>query len=494
MNSQAFALELRPPRGPIRPKYELFRWLGEPGWPQNYQECWTIGDVGTGKTSALIDAVFFSLYFYPGARVAVLRSTLTELQAALIPDLQQRLRPLFESGFLEYIRDLNILRAANGSEAHFFGLDTADNKLWGQQWFRAFVDQAERVRPDMLDLLHTRVRQQVKHKDTGRLGATYIKLTANWDRGRDWVYKRVEEGARPLDKNGDIVEKVIKRTVAGKTFESRIIAIHSRTIENEELTEDYYKHLVLAGKLAERAVRGGYDRGDDDHLVFIEYGFDHVTDAVFDVADRPIYVGVDHGLYHPTVFVFFVRDETGTYFPIREYVRRNAPVDHNAEVLVDIIYDLASRGAARFHIYADPSMWRRNAMDAEQSSVAAVYEEAIASINREVDVYLSPAFGRNSELRGVPGVQGSKGTIEFGISVIKSLLRQKKLLVNPKLTPRVDEVLAELTHDDIQRDAMTKVDVFDAMRYALSNARMYDDVDGAIDWAIKARPFTIRRG
>jgi hypothetical protein len=203
---------------------------------------------------------------------------------------------------------------------------------------------------------------------------------------------------------------------------------------------------------------------------------------------------VDHGLYHPTVFVFFVRDETGTYFPIREYVRRNAPADHNAEVLVDIIYDLASRGAARFHIYADPSMWRRNAMDAEQSSVSAVYEEAIASINREVDVYLSPAFGRNSELRGVPGVQGSKGTIEFGISVIKSLLRQKKLLVNPKLTPRVDEVLAELTHDDIQRDAMTKVDVFDAMRYALSNARMYDDVDEAIDWAIKARPFTIRRG
>ena len=129
MSSQAFALELRPPRGPIRPKYELFRWLGEPGWPQNYQECWTIGDVGTGKTSALIDAVFFSLYFYPGARVAVLRSTLTELQAALIPDLQQRLRPLFESGFLEYIRDLNILRAANGSEAHFFGLDTADNKI-----------------------------------------------------------------------------------------------------------------------------------------------------------------------------------------------------------------------------------------------------------------------------------------------------------------------------------------------------------------------------
>jgi len=447
----------------------------------------------THNTSALIDAMFFSLYFYPRCRVAVLRSTFTELNSSLIPDIQARLRPLFEEGFLEYIRDLGVIRAANGSEAHLFGIDTADNKLWGQQWFRAFVDQGERVRQDMLDLLHTRVRQQVRHKDTNELGTTYIKLTANWDRGRDWVYKRVEEGARALDKKGDLVEKVVRRTVAGRTYESRILAIHSRTTENEELTEDYFKHLILAGKLAERAVRGGYTRGDDDYLVFVEYSNDHITDIYPDLAERPVYVGLDHGVHHPTVALFFVRDWDGVYYPVREYVRRNAPASHNAEAVADIIYDLASRGATSFHVYADPAMWQRNAMDANLSSVASVYEEVLHTL--EVPVYFSPAFGRRKVVRdlAVGGTTTSTATIEYGISVIKELLRRKKLLVNPRLTPKVDEVLTELTYPDIQGDAMTKVDVFDAMRYALTNARMYDEDDGSLEEAVRPRPFTIRR-
>lgn len=487
------AAELRPPKGPIKAKYELFRYIGEPGWPKAYQEVWAIGDVGTGKTSALIDAMFFSLYFYPRSRVAVLRSTFTELNSSLIPDIQARLRPLFEAGFLEYIRDLGVIRAANGSEAHLFGIDTADNKLWGQQWFRAFVDQGERVRQDMLDLLHTRVRQQVRHKDTNELGTTYIKLTANWDRGRDWVYKRVEEGARALDKKGDLVEKVVRRTVAGRTYESRILAIHSRTTENEELTEDYFKHLILAGKLAERAVRGGYTRGDDDYLVFVEYSNDHITDIYPDLAERPVYVGLDHGVHHPTVALFFVRDWDGVYYPVREYVRRNAPASHNAEAVADIIYDLAARGATSFHVYADPAMWQRNALDANLSSVASVYEEVLHTL--EVPVYFSPAFGRRKVVRDLSlgGTTTSTATIEYGISVIKELLRRKKLLVNPKLAPKVDEVLTELTYPDIQSDAMTRVDVFDAMRYALTNARMYDEDDGSFEESVRPKPFTIRR-
>lgn len=493
MSYQAYAIELKPPKGPIRAKYELFRWLGEPGWPRKYQEIWTIGDVGTGKTSALIDSAFFSMYYYPRSRIAIVRSTLVELLGSTLPDIRSRLAPLFESGFLKYLRDLNVIVAENGSEAHLFGLDTADNKLWGQQWFRAFVDQGERVRPDMLDLLHTRVRQQVKHKDTGELGATYIKLTANWDRGRDWVYKRVEEGATKLDPNGDVVEKIIKRTVAGRSYESAILAIHSRTYENEELTEDYFKHLILAGKLAERAMRGGYDRGADDHLVFIEYSNDHVTDIHPDVSERPIYIGLDHGVHHPTVAVFIVRTWDGKYIPVREYVRRNAPVAHNAEAIADIIYDLAGKGAIAFHVYADPAMWARNAMDSSLSSVASVYEEVFASLT-DVPVYLSPAFGRRSAMRNLPlGQQASTGVIEYGISVIKDLLRKKLLLINPRLTPKVDEMLAEITYPDIHGDAMTKVDVFDAMRYALSNARVYDEGDEASDDFIQSRPFTIRR-
>ena len=468
-------LKLSAPRGPVRAKYELFRWLGEPGWPRNYQEIWAIGDVGTGKTSALIDSIFYSIYYYPGARVCVVRSTLVELQSSLVPDMQKRLAPLFENEFLDYIRDMGVIRAANGSEIHLFGLDTADNKLWGQQWFRAFVDQGERVKPNMLDLLHTRVRLQVWHKDTRELGTTYIKITANWDRGRDWVYKRVVDGSRALDRNGDVLEKVKSDSVAGRKVESRILAIFSRTEENEELSEDYFRHLILAGKVGSRAVRGGYDKGDDEGLVFVEYSNRNVIDFQPDINDRPIYVGLDHGVHHPTVALFFVKDGN-RYIAIREYIRRNASAYQNAEAVAEIIYSLWEQGASRFFVYADPSMWARNAMDAELSSVASVYERSFSEMG--IPVYFSPAFGRRKTLPNLPRASSQGASIEFGIGVIKQLLREGRLYINPRLTPRLDEMLAEITYDDIHGDTMTKVDVFDAARYALMNARLSVDGDG----------------
>lgn len=491
MSGQLVQLELRAPRGAIGPKYELFRRVGESGWPRRFQEIWAIGDVGTGKSTALIDSIYFSLYYYPRARIAVARSTLVELQNALIPDIQQRLQPLFEAGYLEYIRDLAIIRAANGSEVHLFGIDAADNKLWGQQWFRAFIDQAERIRPEMLDLLHTRVRQQVRHKDTNELGTTYIKLTANWDRGRDWVYKRVEESAEPLDKNGDILEKVVKRTVAGKTYESRILVIHSRTTENEELTEDYFKHLVLAGKLSERAVRGGYTRGDDDSLVFPEYTSANVVDVAPPLEGTTCFVGIDHGIWHPTVGVFFVRDYDGKLYSVREYIRRNAPAQHNAEALADIIYELANRGVESFYVYGDPTMWNRNATTTDLSSVADIYQEVFATM--EVPVYLSPAFGTRHMSENRTGRRiGGIGTIEYGIGAIKDAFRKHRLFINPRLTPKLDSTITDLTYDDIQGDAMTKVDIFDATRYGITNARMLG-MDEVRHEDVGPNPFTIRR-
>lgn len=470
---KSIEFSLGAPRGPIRPKYELFRWVGEPGWPRRFQESWAIGDVGTGKTAALIDSIFFSVYYYPGARVAVVRSTLVELQSALIPDLKARLAPMFESGFLQYLRDLDIIKVHNGAEIHFFGLDTAQDKLVGQQWFRAFVDQGERVRPEMLDLLHTRVRQQVRHKDTKELGTTFIKITANWDRGRDWVWKRVVQGAQSLDANGDILEKVVRQQVYGRTFESRILAIFSRTIENEELTEDYFRHLVLSGKMASRFLRGGYE-GKDEHLIFPEYSHKHITDLEPDLDGRPVYVGLDHGLRHPTVALFFVRDGLGRLIGVKEYIKRNASAMENAEALADILFSMTAAGASRFHIYADPSMWARNAMDADLSSVASVYQDVLNKY--DLPATFSPAYVRKRD-RNPTGRTSVATPVEFGISVIKDLLREGKLLINPRLTPKLDQTLGEITHEDVEKDAMTLVDVFDAARYALTNIRVYDEED-----------------
>lgn len=417
----------------------------------------------THNTSALIDSVFYSVHFYPKSRVAVMRSTLVELQSSLIPDLQRRLAPLFENGYMDYIRDLNIIRVANGSEVHLFGLDTADNKLWGQQWFRAFIDQGERVKPQLLDLLHTRIRLQVRHKDTKELGSTYVKITANWDRGRDWVYKRVVEGAAHLDRKGDLVEKELSGEVANKRLSSRLLAIFSYTEENEELTEDYFRHLILAGKIGKRAVRGGYERGSEEGLVFWEYSHQNVTDITPEVSGKTVYVGIDHGLSHPTVAVFLVRDR-GCLISVHEYVRRGSSVQENAEAIGDIMAHLYNQGVQHFLVYADRSMWARQAISASLSTIASEYERVFYRMR--VPVYFSPA-----------NTAGNKESIEYGISVMKQLILNRKLLVNPKLTPNLDEMLTDITYEDIEKDAIIKTDVFDALRYAVINARLDDDDD-----------------
>jgi len=483
-------VNLKRPRG-LEAKYELFRSVGEPGWPQKYEEIWAIGDVGTAKTTAMIDAILFSLVNYPRSRCVAARSTAVELQGSLIPDIQARLQALFESGFLEYIRDMQIIRAANGSELHLFGLDTADNKLWGQQWFRAFIDQGERVKPKMLDLLHTRMRLQVKHKDTKALGKTYVKLTANWDRGRDWVYRRVEDGATAFDSTGDVVEKLYVSTIANKRLESYILAIHSRTHENLELTDDYFRHLILAGKVGSKAVRGGYNQGNDDNLVFVEYSNENISDLIPALDRSTINIGLDHGVFHPTVAIFKVRDENGRVIPVREYIRRNAPATHNAEVIADIIYELAAKGAERFMVYADPSMWARNAMDADLNSIISIYESVFSGMG--VPIYVSPAFGKR-KVSNLPAGGSAQGTIEHGITSIKDLLLNKRLIINPRLTPQVDIMLTELTYPDIQADTMTKVDVFDAFRYGITNIRVYhDEEDEEPDEFLSPRPFALQR-
>lgn len=483
MSTEAKFLELAltPPRGPIAAKYNLFRFAGEPGWG-SFDEIWAIGDVGTGKTSAMIDAIAISLMHYPRTRVAVVRSTLEELKDSLIPDLLNRLEPLIQAGYLTYFKDEALLQASNGSQAHFFGLDTAGNKLWGQQWFRAFVDQGERVKPEYLDLLHTRVRLQSRHMN-GQPGRTYVKIAANWDRGRDWVFRRTRDGANQVDAAGDIWIKRVKDRIAGKEVEATVLTIYSRTTENAELTDEYYRHLLLGGVLGKRATAGGYE-GAKDHLVFPEYTHQNLYNWLPDLSDAPIYIGLDHGVHHPTVAVFFARDIDGRLYAVREYARRNASAAQNAEAIVDIILGLSAQGASRFHIYADPSMWQRQAVSAQLSSVADIYLDAIRSI--DVPVYFTPAYGRKAE------VKTSRGSVEYGISAIKQFLVNRMLFVNPQTTPNLDRMLGELTYDHIQSDAMTLVDFFDAARYALTNVRMEDDDDNDL-YKVVANPITLLR-
>lgn len=482
---------LRPPRGPIRPKYELFRMVGEPGWPLDYEEVWAVGDVGTGKTSAMIDSVLVSAINYPGSRLLVLRSTYEELKSATIPDIQNRLAPLFENRFLEYIRDLGLIRVANGSEIHFFGLDTADNKLWGQQWFRAFIDQGERIKTqDMLDLLHTRIRLQVRHKDSGEMGKTFIKITANWDKGRNWVWKRIIKDSEALDEKGDIRTKTISAKVKGKVVSSHILTIQSYTVENEELTEDYFKHLVLSGRMGTKAMRGGWEGDKEEGVVFIEMGRKNLVDKLPPLAGKMVICGLDHGLYHPTVMIALVIDG-GKAYAISEYIRRNASVIANAQAIAELLYSMHKQGAAEIRVYADPAMWQRSAIDALQRSTADFYQEVLQEL--PFPVFFSPASGRRRmQIESGANTAQPSRSIDYGLGVIKSFLSRGQLLLNQDQTPGLLETLDSLTYEHIQKDTMPYIDIADALRYAIINIGNTEDEDGEED-ITQPQPYTLRR-
>jgi hypothetical protein len=174
-------------------------------------------------------------------------------------------------------------------------------------------------------------------------------------------------------------------------------------------------------------------------------------------------VGIDHGLSHPTVAVFLVRD-MGRLITAGEYVRRGASVQENAEAIADIMAHFYNQGAQHFLVYADRSMWARQAISASLSTIASEYERVFYRMR--LPTYFSPA-----------NTAGGKDSIEYGISVMKQLVLSRKLLVNPKLAPSVDEMLTDITYDDIEKDAIIKTDIFDALRYAVINARLDDD-----DW------------
>jgi hypothetical protein len=109
-------------------------------------------------------------------------------------------------------------------------------------------------------------------------------------------------------------------------------------------------------------------------------------------------------------------------------------------------------------------MWARQAISASLSTIASEYERVFYRMR--IPVYFSPA-----------NTAGGKESVEYGVSIMKQLILNRKLLVNPKLAPDVDEMLTEITYEDIEKDALIKTDVFDALRYAVINARLDDE-----DW------------
>lgn len=467
------------PEGPIRERWVRFVLTGEPEFETGYREVMFIGDFGIGKTRGLLDALMLSVINYPGARLALLRDTFTNLRDSLLPIVLDLWEPAFKgrNPFLRYVAKDQVIYAANGSRIYLFGLDTpeAEDRLKTSEFFRIFVDQAETVSEDAWDLALLRTRQKVAHKDDPKVvGYNYIKGAANWDKGENWIWRRFRKDAKQIGFRQ--YETLVHNPQLEVT--ARRLLLEGTARENLSLPESYFEAIALASESTQhKYFSGGYIKGQG--LVFPEFEYAVHTVADIDLpGEAPVYVGGDVGIHerHPSAFVFSYLDHYGILNVTHSLVIANKPLTEVARKVAAILAEYYNAGHAEVRMFVDRDAWKR-----ERSSGAAAID-AFQEVLRST----LPAGMKLTLARGRPNLEYT------GTSIIKERLLPTPvgapgLIVSRSGAPHVVDTFRTLTWEDLDKDKPPEADVHDALVYLVSGtprkpttvAERLRDPDGA---------------
>nr|ASV43925.1 hypothetical protein [Hot spring virus BHS2] len=465
---------LAAPEGEIAEKYATFVMLGEPSYIRRYTEVHFVGAVGTAKTSALCDSIIISALEYPGARIALVRDYREYLYKSSYQTLIERAKSLVKDGLFEPIVSRDMVRVWAGgkdnpteaSEIHLFGLDSpkAADSLVGNEWFRIYVDQAERVEESLVAQAFLRLRQKVYHKATGELGFNCMKLTSNLDKGRNWIWRRCVPGSRTFEELPDMYEREVEGEVHGKRVKAYRLYIRGHYGENKSINPLYDTAVLLAGTQAKRFITDEPISGSG--LVFPDFNEEiHGFETSSDFANLPVYVGLDPGVRHPTYACAGVVRPDGPLEIVREYMwplpdRFGEPrsAKQHAQAIARMLNDMHNRGAVEFRVFADPTLWRR---DHDLSTAADDYLEAFSRLPFEVAL--------------IPAVRDRRNSIERGVSRIQDRLLGRDAFGTPLLRisrrdcPNAFAMFGEVSYDQVSRDVPFVVDVFDGVRYLVMN-------------------------
>jgi hypothetical protein len=453
-------------KGPVRQKYEDFVYLGEPGYAW-FPEVHYAGQPNTGKTSAMADAMLISALEYPGAPIALARDTAENIMSSVFGTLMKRAKAIFDAGIATYVSSRNQIEFKNGSFIRLIGLDVAgaEDRLLGMEPFRIFIDQLEGIQEDLLNTSLTRIARTIPiHEATGLPGKPYIKTTANFQKGRNWIWKRTELDAEEVQPDY-FVTTVTGKGASGADISAQRLLIKVRYSEVEAPTDDYDRVTLLAGGKSGKFFTNSW--AENEGLLLREY-----KPEIHEVADFPFldggigYFGVDHGIggdAHPTVAVFGVVNYEGQFGLCREYVSRGVRgAKQNAMYIASVLADLYDQGVTRFVGRGDASMWRR---ERDLGSVAAEYDEVFADL--PFDVTFEPATKkRDAASASNPFLKGYSG-----LSRMKEILQSRtyggkpRLVVSRKDCPYTVSMLSEFDTEKLFADVVPMTDVFDANRY-----------------------------
>lgn len=446
------------PEGPIRDRYIKFVYTGEPDVEVKYREAMFVGDFGVGKTRALLDAMLISALNYPGAQLALLRDTGMNLKVSTLPIVTRVFDSAFKAGILKMKTDH--IEVYNGSVIWLFGLDVpqALNKLKTAEFLRIFVDQAETVSEERWDLALLRTRQKVKHKDHDVYGPHYVKGAANWDTGENWIMRRFRQNAARL-RHGIFETRVEpkkdlsqdKRRVRAKV--AYRLLLEGTADENHSLSEDYFEAVLLAEEsgTADRFFSGGWTKGEG--LVFPQFNYStHAVDSIELPGGHPIYVGLDWGVFHPSVAIFSMLDDAGVAAVYDEYSVTDTSATDFAWAVARMVMQAYNAGHTDFTFALDRSMKKR--------------ERDLGSVWEDMERVFRESLPDKIRWRMVTG----SADIDYRASQILKRIRPQppKLVVSRTRARGTTQMMSTIRWEDVNKDVVPLTDFFDALGYAIS--------------------------
>jgi hypothetical protein len=397
---------------------------------ERYTEMAWIGGFGTAKTDCLVTSILKDAYEYPGATLVLCRDELVNLKRTTLADLLSKAPELIaHHAKTESVVTFEPVKCADGqmrqTKLYCFGLMTGDykQKLKSLQPFRVYIDEADKVYEEMLDMCVLRIRQKAYHRDSGEMGKNQVKVVAN-DEGNNWLWRRFVGKPHPgmrmdaqwAEENiglkedffepkhyrdvlpGDIaVHDFVRRIVdssgpsgvmlAGKDepvdpqslrIVGQRLCIYAFTHENMSLNQQN----IGNARFVSDALRRQYILGQVDTqagLLFPEFNeMRHVIDD-FTVPDEwRIVVGIDHGYDHPTAAVGVAVDPWGTMFVFADYLKPGASASDNAQGILDMVGGRHER--VRF--VADTQLWNADPRRPSESMATDYEKEGVKPLIR----------------------------------------------------------------------------------------------------------------
>jgi len=465
---QKLQVILAPPKGKVAKKWSLFVMLGEPGYPRRHVEALFSGAVGAGKSRAVAAWLIMRAFQYPGIRLALVRDTLKNLQRSTLQTLFEASEGLIARDYKGYDPNTHIayynkrdekVIFKNGSEIHLFGTNDAQsaNRLVGTEWGGVAVDQLERIPKKIYVQIIPRLRQNVRHRETGEIIFPMIKSTANVDKGKSsWVVRRFLEGSIPLGR-GELSDSVrqVKAVyrIDGEDVVTWRAYFRVGLGENESVNPHYKAVLAAAGQDIAGFLADDW-QPDFEQIFSYEWDDQIFTDDITDFRDFDLYIGHDFGVASPqaTIFGLWHRDRRILYI-YGEYIESGRDAKEYATTISAIINDYVLGGIRSIRFSADPTLWRRTGAG---GSLADIYLRVFRDhVPANIPLVMEKAFRQGT----------MKLTDPQATFATKYLLRTRRMFVHKYRAPQTLETLATVTWKEAFGDKHPETDIFDAVRY-----------------------------